>query len=287
MLTSLVVVAPEGAYWPNLEIKLVPDAGAPLSLLGLTGLEPVAAAVSTQTFGAVDGEFPTGTKIGKRNLVAKLGLLTPNARDTVYGYFLPKNFIKLRLTFDDRPYVEIDGIVESTPELDRFSESPTLPAIQVSIICPKPYFLSTTKIVSGVTGISQATAPEEDLLYLGTVGGGFYLEIEVGDEVYTGDLHILSHVADTTDYRRMEFESLAVIAGWKMTVNTHHGEKRAEFLPPEDAFNPDPISMLGYMVDTYFWTQLYAAMNKIQVVTPGSAIPRAWTLIYVDQFAGV
>lgn len=284
MLTSMVVVAPDGAGWPNLEIKLAPGAGEPLVLLGITGLEPVGATITTKTHAAGNGEFATGSTLPKRNIVARLGLLTANARDTVYSYFLPRNAIKLRFNFDDRPYVEIDGIVENTPETDRFSESPTLPTMGVSIICPKPNFLSEFKSVSSWS--SPGAVIPTDLHYQGTTGGGFFFEMELGDNAIESALYLISTLDGNV--RSMRFNPFALAAGWKIHISTHLGARRAEFRPPEELEGiQDPISMLGYMEDTYFWTQLFPGVQEIEVRTPGTNVNRPWTLGYADQFAGV
>lgn len=283
MLTSVTVVAPDGAYWPDLTIPLAPAGGEPLALLSIVGLEPVAAAISTRQMASVDGEFHVGSQVGKRNIVFKVGLLTPEARDVVYAYFLPKNGITLRLNFDHRDSVEIYGVVENTPELDRFSESAILPGMQVSLICPKPNFLSPIMLIGGVTGENAFTAPESDLLYSGTSGGGFLLDLDLGVTDYSGGLQIRIHVDGDSTYRTMTFTEYDYTSDGHIRINTNLGERRAEVHYPDE----DPISILGYMEDTYFWTQLFAALNKVQVITPESATPRDWTLWYADQFAGV
>lgn len=284
MLTSVVVVAPPGAFWPDLTIDFTGLPNETLVGLGVTGLEPIAAIVQTRAYGLEDGEFFTGSKVGKRNIVLNLGLATPQARDTVYAYFLPKSVVKLRLNFDDRPFVEIDGHVETLTPGGRFSEAPELPTKQVSIICPKPNFLSVLKTIEGVAGMNPVAV---DLPYLGNTGAGFFLNLHAGgSERIIGSVNIIVELGGS--FRRMEFENLSVPPGWRLHISTHHGGKRVEMQPPismEADF--DPSSVLGKMVDTYFWTQLFPGLQKVKVQTVHQDIARPWFLTYADQFAGV
>jgi hypothetical protein len=284
MVTSVVAVAPPGASWPDLTIDFTGLPGQVLAGLGITGIEPVAAAVQTRSYGVNDGEFHTGSKVGKRNIVLTVGLVTSDARDLFYAYFLPKNAIKLRLNFDDREFVEIDGYVETTTPGGRFTEMPELPTMQVSIICPKPNFLSELKTIEGVAGQVPA---EVDLPYSGTTNGGFFLNLHAGgSENLIGSVNVVVSLGGSE--RRMQFENLYVPVGWRLHISTHHGGKKAERHPPismEDEL--DPSSVLGKMVDTYFWPQLFAGVQKVRVETVHSNLPRMWTLVYADQFAGV
>lgn len=284
MLTSVFVVAPPGAYWPDLEIYTQPVAGAPLVLLEMTGLEPVSATVNSRPYGVQNGEFFSGAKVGKRNLVATFGLLTVGARDVFYAYFLPQNAIRLRLNFSDRDPVYIDGYVETNVPAGRFGESPEFRTMQASIICPMPNFTSEPKSVEHWSGPDPTAV---SLIYSGTTGGGFTLELDVGDTNFDSPLIIVDSIGATE--RTMEFNSLSIVAGWRIFVSTHQGKKIVEFRPsgPLAAAGAKPTSFLGKMVDTYFWTQLFAGEHQIKVVTPDSATPRSFKIVYADQYAGV
>lgn len=290
MLTTMTVVAPPGASWPDLDIRMQPNAGESLVLLGLTGIEPVAATVNTQEYGAQDGAFFGGAQVGKRNIVASIGLIRgDDSRHLFYAYFLPKNAIKLKFSFSNKDPVYIDGYVENNLSGGRFTESPDVPTMQVSVICPKPNFLSATKTVTGWTKDPDGddNGPT-DVPYSGTTGGGFELTLAVGDNNFSSPLRLISQLG--TETRRMEFKNLDIVSGWDIFISTHPGRKIAEFRPPPaiaEALGVEPISFLGKMEDMYFWTQFFAGTQKFRVLTPGTGNSRFWTLVYTNQFAGI
>jgi hypothetical protein len=252
------------------------------------GLEPVAANVLTRAYSGQDGEFPNGATVGKRNLVAKIGLLLPTSRDVLYAYFLPKNDIKLRLDFDYRDPVFIDGTVENHVPAGRFSDAPELPTMQVSIICPKPNFLSELHTINDWTDATEESDVPVNVPYSGTTGGGFFLQIDTAGNDFSSPLKIVSELGGNK--RIMEFKNLNIVGGWAMFISTHPGLKIAEFRPVNPALvaaGVKPISFLNAMKDTYFWTQFFAGMQHFQVITEGNNQPRPWSLVYADQFAGV
>lgn len=114
----------------------------PIQIRDISGLEPVKAEIISIPSNQ-DGELFQHARVGKRNIVLKLGL-NPNwvdqtmssLRRILYNHFPPKASRTLRFYSDDMPVVEIGGYVESL-EPNMFSQDPE---IQVSIICLKPNF---------------------------------------------------------------------------------------------------------------------------------------------------
>lgn len=288
MLTSVIVVAPGGA---TIEIKTQPAAADPLVLLGVpTGLEPVAATINTTSYGdsRVKGEFYKGSNTGKRNVVLNIGLPLPGSRDVLYAYFLPENAIKLQFNFVGRDPVYIDGYVETHNPSGRFSESPDFPSMQVSVICPKPNFLSALKTIDDWTGTSRENAPWVDIPYIGNAGGGFFWNLDLAGNDFSSPMEINVELDGNT--RRMLFKELDIVAGWEIFISTHPGMKIAEYRPVDPLIietGADPISILNKMEDTYFWTQFFAGTNRMQVVTPGNGLSKKYTVVYADQFAGI
>ena len=112
------------------------------------GLGPVSANVSISEFASIDGGVYTSSRLSTRNIVINLILLPkPTIEDTrqlSYKYFPLKKQIKITVVTDNRN-VSIYGYVESNnPNIFSKQES-----IQVSIICPDPYFVdnNTTNTV--------------------------------------------------------------------------------------------------------------------------------------------
>lgn len=281
MVTSVVVVSPPGAYWPDLVVPLYPGPDSLLSIRDIKGLEPVAATVNSRPYGPVDGEFYTGSRVGKRNIVLTFGLnnisgdSVSRARHEIYFYFIPKNFkTKLRFYFDDRPPLEIEGYTESTSG-DRFTQDPEM---QVSFICPKPNLYSTTvREVNGQSGASPANYPAP---YEGSAAGGLIFELFAGSSPFNGDVSIETKPSPGSPYRAMLFEGISIPAYGNFFVSTYQGDKRAEVRRTAGS----PLNQFSKMDTQSSWTQFYASNNLFRVVTSTN---RNWRLRYSDQWTGV
>lgn len=150
-----------------------------IQIRNIDGLDPVKASINTSPFGSVDGASYVGSSVLSRNIVLTLH---PNPdwddwtyeslRRFIYSYFMPKLEVRLVFYSDDMIPVEISGIVEDV-NVNMFSQDPEL---QVSIICPDPYFTALDPIV--ITGqtvrTGGATIPIE---YNGTMESGIFVKV--------------------------------------------------------------------------------------------------------------
>ena len=81
---------------PTLPLLEDGDAGSdPIQVIGIDGLGPVKAAITTAPFGAFDGEAYVGASVGKRNIVLTIGLhpdwaiqTIEELRQLLYNYFM-------------------------------------------------------------------------------------------------------------------------------------------------------------------------------------------------------
>ena len=169
--------------WQSAPELLLSNNGGPeadlIQITNIEGLEPVKAAVNTSPFGSVDGEAYTGGNVLSRNIVLTLH---PNPdwdnwtyeklRRLIYAYFMPKRLTRLVFYSDDMIPVEIMGIVEAV-SVNPFSKDPE---IQVSIICPDPYFSALNGEV--ITGQSVRAGGEVAAIdYDGNVEAGIYVKV--------------------------------------------------------------------------------------------------------------
>lgn len=149
-----------------------------IQVLDIQGLDPVKAAVSTTAYGSVDGAVYTGSSVLTRNIVLTI---RPNPdwkdwtfeklRRTIYSYFMPKLPTRLVFYDDEIPPMEILGYVESCTANPFVKDV----QIQVSIICPDPYFTALDPTV--ITGqSSDGTAPTE-IQYNGDIEAAFVVEV--------------------------------------------------------------------------------------------------------------
>ena len=106
-------------------------------IIGVQGLTPPPTAVNTATAGTIDGTFFNSARVEQRNLVITI---VPNGdieanRQLLYKMFPRKT--KCTIYFSNKYRdVKIDGYVE-TLEGDLFTMRQQ---IQISIICPRPFF---------------------------------------------------------------------------------------------------------------------------------------------------
>lgn len=106
-------------------------------VLSIGGLNPPQAQVNTTAIAGMDGSKFNSSKLGMRNIVIMLrinGNVEEN-RQTLYRFFRTKEISQFYFTNQNRE-VSIPGYVE-TVECNLFSNSEVM---QVSIICPYPYF---------------------------------------------------------------------------------------------------------------------------------------------------
>jgi hypothetical protein len=151
-----------------------------VQIRNITGLDPVKAAISTSPFGSFDGAAYTGASVDSRNIVLTIH---PNPdwkdwtyeelRRLLYLYFMPKQAIQFVFYSNDISPVEIFGYVESCA-VNQFSKDLE---VQVSVICPYPYFTGLSPVVvTGHTVAAYSGAIEID--YNGDVESGFQLEVD-------------------------------------------------------------------------------------------------------------
>lgn len=117
-------------------------------ILSIDGLTSPDTNINTSNLYYADGCVINSMKAEKRNIVINLNIKSPieTNRLELYKFFVCKAKITLYWTNDSRD-VYIKGIVEKfeTNLFDKVQQP------QISIICPQPYFISTTEDVIGFT----------------------------------------------------------------------------------------------------------------------------------------
>ncbi len=128
----------ENQYKQKLDFSKIHDYG-----VKVTGLTPGAATINTSKIITKDGTKFNSSTLNERNIVMTIYPLSEIEKNRInlYKYFQLKKYIKLYFKNDHRD-VWIEGYVE-TIEGDLY-ESPQ--QLQISIICPDPYFKSIETI---------------------------------------------------------------------------------------------------------------------------------------------
>lgn len=260
-----------------------PNPNADFYLDDVDGYGPVAATVNSSAFGGLDGEYPTGSQVGKRNLVLTFALNNVDpALETLYPWFVPKNGILLRFESDNHVDVEIDGIVESA-EPDRFSQEPTL---QVSIVCLKPFFRSPNPL-SIVGGIAEADPDPVELVYNGTQINGITLQMLTSDNNLASTVFIEHHhdAMGAGQWRPFELDDITIASDRQLSYSSLQGRK---FAQAEDVGGGGVVNSLLYAMNAQsFWLTLWPGSNLIRVRTPDSPDAFLWGLQCTELFGGI
>ena len=248
-----------------------------LQVRDIEGLGPVKAAVNTTPYGSMDGEAFTGSLVNSRNIVLTIGL-NPNwdewsmeaLRRLVYSYFMPK--LQTKLVFesnDEFPPVEISGYVESV-EPDIFAKDVQ---VQVSIICPDPYFVAVDPVV-----INDVSNAQHLIDYNGSIETGIYVRVSerdlpaptlIGvqiDETAASYFRVAASVSST---KYLEMNSLP---GNKYVQNVELGTGIITNLLPK-------------MVEGSSWPTLQPGEQIFSVTSDAGS--QDWELTYFERFGGL
>jgi hypothetical protein len=265
-------------------LPLIEDDAAgndPVQVLGIEGLGPVKAAITTTPFGAFDGEAFVGASVGKRNIVLTMGLhpdwavqTIEELRQLLYNYFMPKLLVKLRFHSTGIPTTEIQGYVESV-EPNIFVKTPTM---VVSIICPSPDFVATE--LTTFTGITNDGTEFSDIEYIGSVPAGINLEINQSVGTPGEDTIQINLLGEYAPQMFLARGNITPDIRWEM--NSVPGQKYVRSVSLSLA------TITNYLNDISFdavWPTLYPGLNQLSVLTP--VVGQNWELTYFSRFGGL
>lgn len=251
-----------------------------IQIRNIDGLDPVKASVNTSPFGSVDGSSYVGSSVLTRNIVLTLH---PNPdwnnwtfealRRIIYAYFMPKMLTRLVFTSTDMPPVEIYGYVEDNSSV-LFSKDGE---IQVSIICPDPYFTAVNPTL--VAGQASDGSNPTQIVYNGSIEAGINVEVTRFSDpgptvigVQVGDPSLSFFKASATVNASMYF-LVNSISGQKYVRNVQMGTGVI-------------TNLLSHLYRGSNWPTLKPGENDFSVITdtPGK---QEWLLTYFERFGGL
>jgi phage-related protein len=267
--------------WPSAPILTLDTDGRVetdlIQIHNIEGLDPVKASVNTSPYGSVDGTSYMGSNVLSRNIVLTL---KPNPnwdtwryeslRRLIYSYFMPKSLTRLVFYSDDMDPVQIYGIVEDVSG-SRFSKEPEL---QVSIICPDPYFTALNPTV--ITGNNGVVATFD---YNGNVESGMVVKVShvsgapttIGIQLGDPKLTYFGVVADIDSNKYFELSSIPMK---KYVQNVNIGTGVIDNL----------LSKINIQEGT-LWPTLQPGENEFQVITDDGV--QDYQLIFYERFGGL
>ena len=245
------------------------------NVIGVEGLTPPPTAVNTSTGGLIDGAFYNSSRVDMRNIVITLvlnGDIEQN-RQQLYKIFNIKKPCKIYFQ-NERRNVQITGYVE-TVDGDLFVMREQ---IQISIICPRPYFEDLNILYTELSEIARMfefpfsiedndPVPFSEILSypLCTINNGG--DVECGciiDITFTGAVTDLT-IYNTTQQTFIGF-SYSFLAGDEITINTNSGQMGAVLTR-----NGQTVNLLNYIIENSTRFRLDIGDNEFTYSTTSGA----------------
>lgn len=259
-------------------------------IISVQGLTRPPAQINTATAGTVDGAFYNSARLEMRNIVIAVipfGDIEGN-RQRLYDTF-PLPHTPCTVYFENKNRsVKIQGYVE-TLEGDLFQNRET---IQVSIICPRPYWQDLTTIY---TELSQTLARFEfPFSITEPIPISEYTEYPVATVINSGDvisglvIHgsvtgavsgLMIYNSTTRQYIGFDY---AFQSGDEITVSTLSGSLSARLLRQGQTIN-----LMQYLATGSTWLKLALGENNFTFSTADGAEDIKITLETVNLYGGV
>lgn len=256
----------------------------------IDGLYPPAGTISTSTYAGMDGSYLNNAFIEKRNIVISFemrGVNIENRRHALYRVVKPSRYIKI-LYKTANIDVFAEGYVE-TCTVDNFGGKVSG---QISIICPDPYFYSTSPIhayYSQIAGAFVFPFPQSDEPFpLGIYSmtdnieirndgdeTGFTIQIEALDVARTPTIYN----ADTGEYLQIKGD---LQKGDVITITTKTGNKTVTLTR-----NGVDSNIINRLVAGSTWLMLSQGLNSFHVTAVSNVKSIRVTLIHTNSFLGV
>lgn len=192
----------------SLKLELSDPWETGVAIQDITGLGPVKANMNFTKLVTSDGGLFNSARLNNRNIVFKFRVFggrscsVEDSRMTLYNLFIVKKQVRLIFETDNR-HVYIDGYVESNQPVI-FSNKETL---QVSVICPDPFFKSMTPLHMQFHGNEPAFEFEfsnesltEPLLTMSEIKNAAYRNIYYDGDEETGMKITLDLTGDIKDF---------------------------------------------------------------------------------------
>lgn len=263
----------------------------------IEGLNPPPGTISTSTYAGMDGSYLNNAFIEKRNVVISFqmrGIDIEKRRHLLYRVVKPSRYIKVYYkTAGIDVYAE--GYVE-TCEVNNFE---TLTSGQISIICPDPYWYSTSPVYayySQIIGAFHFPFPGSDAPFpLGIYSTtdnitiqndgdetGFTIQIEASSSETVPEIAAVTptiYNADTGEYLQIKGD---ILKGDVITITTKTGNKTITLT--HYGVNSNIINRL---VSGSTWLSLREGKNTFHVQAVRGVKNLKVTLMHRNAYLGV
>lgn len=263
----------------------------------IEGLSPPPGTISTSTYAGMDGSYLNNAFIEKRNLVISFemrGIGLEKRRHALYRVVKPSRYIKV---FYKTAGIDVytEGYVE-TCEISNFD---ALTSGQISIICPDPYWYSTSAVYayySQVTGAFHFPFPESDAPFpLGIYSTtdniiiqndgdetGFTIQIEASSSETVPEIAAVTptfYNADTGEYLQVKGD---ILKGDVITIATKTGNKTVTLTR-----NGVDSNIINRLVSGSTWLSLREGKNTFHIQAVRGVKDLKVTLMHRNAYLGV
>lgn len=262
-------------------------------ILDIEGLNPPEAQVNLTDIAGMDGAKFNSAKLQTRNVVITLRLNgdAEANRIKLYQYFPTKEQVTFYYSNSHRD-VFIKGYVNSC-EVNPFSQDEQM---QVSIICPNPYFKAIDEIIEDISNVTSLftfpfTINQGEPIPFSNYEIGSVTNIFNSAESETGviiQINVLSAVNDILIRNTQTGESIELSyefeEGDLITINTNTGEKSIQLLRGGVTSN-----LFTALVSGSVFLQLYAGDNPLAYQVDGGLSDQYVyiTFSYYSMYRGV
>ena len=261
------------------------------TITSITGLGPPNATINTVNVGGFDGEKFNSSKAEKRNIVMTLKILgdIETNRIALYKIFKTKEWVKFHYKNGLRD-VYIEGYIESAP-IELFTQNQEM---QISIICPSPYFNNAEEIIEDMNLIismfyfpfaigdeGQTISKYEEILEKtiineGDVEEGIVIEFRaIGGEVVNPKIFN----RNTTEFFGL---NITMQEGDLISITTVKGSKTVTLLR-----NGENINIFNNIMKNITWLQLEPGDNVFTYEAETGAEFLNVLFRHIDLFEGV
>lgn len=276
----------------NGEVFLLTGDEPRYQVIDITGLNPARAQINTVSTAGLDGAKFNSSKLNVKNIVItiKINGAAEQNRINLYNYFRAKEWCRFYYSNDSRD-VFIDGYVEGV-ECGLFSRKEIM---QISIICPSPYFNAMSEIIADISNTIKlfvfpfAINAGEPIAFseyseerITTVYNDSESEIGVLIEIVFGDTVDAIMIKNTRTGEEFELD-YAFEVGDVVTIDTNKGQKNVYLMRDGEKINMFPALKKG---SKFF--QLAAGVNTFGYLADGAEDKDIRiTFTYRNQYRGV
>ncbi len=260
------------------------------AIVGIDGLASTSATINTANTGLIDGAMFNSSRVNMRNIVLTVAINGDAERNRIelYKYFKIKQYCKMYYQNGIRN-VYIEGFVE-TIETNLFTQAQT---VQISIICPHPYFSALATIHSDVSRVVSTFSFPFSLSKTGKefsyIQNDYIATVTNKGDVECGIKAVLTakgRVVNPIIYNAETGGSFGVKVTMgnsdQLIINTHDGEKSVSFIQ-----NGVETNYINHIMANPEWFTLLAGDNIFTYTAESGVDDLSIYFVHQSKYMGV